>query len=319
VGRIGLDLGGTKILGVALDAAPGASPTDCRVPTPKGGDEVVDAMVHAVGLLEVGGTPVERLGVGAAGLVDRSGVLRYGPNLPGIVDLDLATILGRRLSCPVTVDNDATCAMVAEAQVGAARDAAHAVLVTLGTGIGGGMIVDGQPVRGWSGFAGEPGHMCVDPRGPRCPCGQRGCWERFASGSGLARLALDAAAAGRIPHVLQLAGGDPEMVRGEHVTQAAADGDPGALEVMGELGWWVGLGLAALVNILDPEVVVIGGGLSEAGDLLLDPARAALAELVLAPGHRPLPDVLRAATGERAGAWGAALLAGRRSGGQAVS
>jgi glucokinase len=150
--------------------------------------------------------------------------------------------------------------------------------------------------------------MCVDPQGPRCPCGRRGCWERFASGSGLARLARDAAFAGRIPGVVALAGGDAEDVRGEHVTRAAATGDHGALSVMADFGWWVALGIAALVNVLDPEVVVVGGGLVAAGDLLLEPTRAAYLDLVLAPAHRPPVEIRAAALGERAGAVGAALL-----------
>ncbi len=149
------------------------------------------------------------------------------------------------------------------------------VLVTLGTGIGGGLIVGDELVRGAAGFAGEPGHMVVDPNGPPCPCGRRGCWERYASGSGLGRLGREAAEAGRAGAVVALAGGDPEAVRGEHVTAAAAGGDPEALAVMADFAWWVALGMANLVNLLDPEVVIIGGGLAEAGELLLGPTRAA--------------------------------------------
>lgn len=305
----GIDLGGTKILGVAVDPA---DPTEvlgeARVLTPRGEEPVVEAMAAVAERLrdEVG--PLDAVGVGAAGLVDRSGVLRYGPNLPGVSDLDVASRLGARLGLPVAVDNDATCATWAEARIGAAAGARHAVLVTLGTGIGGGLVADGRRLRGAYGFAGEPGHMCVDPQGPRCPCGRRGCWERFASGSGLARLARDAAFAGRIPGVVSLAGGDPEDVRGEHVTRAAATGDEGARGVMADFGWWVALGVAALVNVLDPEVVVVGGGLVAAGDLLLDPVRAAYADLVLAPSRRPPVEIRAAALGERAGAVGAALL-----------
>lgn len=306
----GVDLGGTKILGVALD---GDRPTEvlaeARVLTPRGPDAMVEAMAAVVDRLgdEVG--PLTAAGIGAAGLVDRSGVLRHGPNLPGVTDLDLATTMASRLGLPVAVDNDATCAAWAEAQVGAAAGAHDAVLVTLGTGIGAGLIADGARMRGAYGFAGEPGHMCVDPQGPRCPCGRRGCWERFASGSGLARLARDAAFAGRIPGVVLLAGGDPEDVRGEHVTRAAATGDAGAVSVMADFGWWVALGVAALVNVLDPEVVVIGGGLVAAGPMLLEPTRAAFDDLVLAPRHRPEVEIVEAALGERAGAVGAALLA----------
>jgi glucokinase len=151
--------------------------------------------------------------------------------------------------------------------------------------------------------------MVVDPRGPACPCGRRGCWERFASGSGLGRLGRDAAEAGRCPAVIDLADGDAEAVRGEHVAAAARVGDDGALAVVQEFAWWVALGVANLVNVLDPEVVVIGGGLAEMGDLLLGPVRHHYAQLVLAPTFRPHVPIVAATLGERAGAIGAALLA----------
>ncbi|HVL28517.1 MAG TPA: ROK family protein, partial [Acidimicrobiales bacterium] len=152
------------------------------------------------------------------------------------------------------------------------------------------------------------GHMVVDPEGPPCPCGQRGCWERFASGSGLGQVGRRAAAAGAADRVLALAGGDPAQVRGEHVTVAAAEGDEGACTVLADFGWWVALGLANLANIFDPEAFVLGGGLVEAGDLLLQPVRAAFADLLTGASHRPQVDIVPASLGERAGAIGAACL-----------
>jgi glucokinase len=151
--------------------------------------------------------------------------------------------------------------------------------------------------------------MIVDPHGPLCVCGRRGCWERFASGAGLARFGREAAEAGRAPGIVELAGGDPEAVRGEHVTAAAQAGDAGALAVMGELAWWVALGVANLVNILDPEVVVIGGGVGEVGELLLEPVREHYLDSVLGPTSRPDVRIVSAELGDRAGAVGAALLA----------
>ena len=148
-------------------------------------------------------------------------------------------------------------------------------MVTLGTGIGGGIVVDGRVQVGSAGFAGEIGHMVVDPDGPPCPCGRRGCWERFASGAGLGVLAREAALAGRLGEVVRLAGGDPESVRGEDVSAAAAAGDPAARQVIEEVGWWIGFGLANLACVVDPECFVLGGGVVEAGDLLVDSARAA--------------------------------------------
>src|SRR5205807_3790376 len=153
-------------------------------------------------------------------------------------------------------------------------------LVTLGTGIGGGIVADGRLYRGANGFAGEIGHMVVDPHGPLCPCGQRGCWERFASGSGLGRLGREAAMAGAAPRLVELAGGDAEAVRGEHVTEAAREGDGEARAVMERFAWWGALGLVNLVNAFDPALFVIGGGLVAAGDLLFDPLRSQFSELL---------------------------------------
>ena len=243
-------------------------------------------------------------------MVNRAGVLAFAPNLPGVVDLAVADGLRRRLpGTPVTVANDATCAAWAERAVGAGQGSDDLLLVTLGTGIGGGMVGGGRLLLGANGFAGEIGHMVVDPQGPRCPCGKRGCWERFASGSGLGRLGREAAQAGAAPEVVNLAGGDPESVRGEHVTRAAAGGDPDALVVIEQFAWWVALGLANLANIFDPECIVLGGGLVGSGGLLLAPIRAAFAGLVEGVEHRPGIRIVLARLGERAGAVGAGLLA----------
>ncbi len=311
---VGVDLGGTKVLGRLLDPArPTEALDETRVDTPRGSDKIVDALeLVAVTLAdrarERGWGEVAAVGIGAAGLVDLAGVLRFAPNLPTVVDLDIAGALRPRLGVPVAVDNDANCATWAEVAAGAAAGASEAVLVTLGTGIGGGVVVGGELRRGAFGFAGEPGHMIVDPSGPPCPCGRRGCWERFASGSGIGRLARDAAQAGRADRVVELAGGDAEAVRGEHVTAAAEEGDADALAIVEQFAWWVAVGVANLVNLLDPEVVVIGGGLADAGDLLLDPVQRAYAGLVLAHEHRPAVRLELAALGSDAGAIGAGLL-----------
>jgi glucokinase len=333
----GLDLGGTKILGRVLDPDdPTRAIAEVRVDTPKGADAIIDAMVELVDALadaladeladelarQVRADPpsgpgsssgsvrsIQAVGVGAAGLVDRAGVLSFAPNLPGVIGLDVAGRLTERLGMPVLVDNDANTAAVAEHRLGAGDRVRDMVLVTLGTGIGGGLVLGGELQRGAAGFAGEPGHMVVDPNGPPCPCGRRGCWERYASGSGLGRLARDAAHAGRAPAIVALAGGDPDGVRGEHVTRAAADGDVDAIAIMGDFAWWVALGISNLENLLDPEVVVVGGGLAEAGELLLAPTRAAYATLVLGFEHRPPVRIVGAALGPDAGAIGAGLLA----------
>ncbi|TML64120.1 MAG: ROK family protein [Actinobacteria bacterium] len=304
---IGVDLGGTKCLGVLLDDE-GRVLAEHRVPTPASATPgaIVDAIIEVVAGL--GGSA--RVGVGAPGLVDGDGVLRFAPNLPGVTSLALRAELERRLpGTTARVDNDATCAGWAEWRVGAARGSDHVLLITLGTGIGGGIVAGGRLERGANGFAGEIGHMVVDPHGPACVCGKRGCWERFASGSGLGRLAREAAQAGRGRRMVALAGGDPEAVRGEHVTRACAEGDAEALEVMRQFAWWLALGLVNLAYAFDPETFVIGGGLVEAGEVLLEPTRAAFADLLAGSAYRPAVAIVAAQLGERAGAIGAALVA----------
>lgn len=309
---IGLDVGGTKVLGVLLDTEhPGELIAEERVPTPEGGEGLIDRLLGLVRRLEAvvgGGRPVAAMGVGVPGLVDRHGTLHVGPHLRHIADLPLSRAMTDATGVPVLVDNDANCHALAEQRAGAARGAIDALVVTLGTGIGAGVITRGRVLHGANGFAGEPGHMVVDPNGPPCPCGQRGCWERFASGSGLARLARDAAAGGRLDAAVDLAGGHEELVQGEHVTAAARAGDADAMAVLDDFAWWIGLGLANLTNILDPSTIVIGGGLVEVADLLLPRVEARFAELVMAGDERRLPPIIPAHLGERAGAIGAALL-----------
>lgn len=298
---------------MVVDVATGEVVTEARAATPRGAAPVVAAVVDVVRAVaaRVEGPSPTAVGVGVAGLVDVDGWLRFGPNLAGLADLDVRGEVSAALGRPVLVDNDATTAAWAEVAHGAARGATDAVVVTLGTGIGGGLVMGGRLRRGAHGFAGEPGHVVVDPDGPPCPCGRRGCWERYASGSGLARLARDAAVAGRADAVVALAGGDPDAVRGEHVTLAARAGDEGALAVLGELARWIALGVSGLVDVLDPEVVVLGGGLAADADLWIDAVRDEVAGRALGGGHRPPPRVEVAALGERAGAIGAALLAHR--------
>jgi glucokinase len=306
--RVGIDVGGTKALGVVLDDA-GAIRQEIQRPTPRGDNSLeplIDTLVELATELHVDGS----LGIGVPGLVTRTGVLRAAPNLDGVADFAVAALVGERLGHVVHVDNDATCATVAEWQLGAARGADDVILVTLGTGIGGGLVAGGVLHRGRNGFAGEFGHMVVHPDGPRCPCGRRGCWERYASGSGLAMLAREAATGRRLRAVVEHAGGDPQAVRGEHVQAAALDGDEEALAVIDEFGRWVALGLSNLANAFDPEVFVLGGGLAAGADLYLEPIRRWFDTLLYQPHLRPTPRIEFARWGPRAGAVGAGLLPG---------
>ena len=304
---VGIDVGGTKCLAVAVEE--GQVVTERRRSTPAEGDELLDAL--AVLAEEVAGGRLGRVGVGLPGLVDAEGVLRFAPNLPGARGRAVKRELESRLGVGVQVDNDATCAAWGEHQLGAARDYDDVVLATLGTGIGGGIVAGGVLVRGANGFAGEIGHMVVDPDGPPCTCGRRGCWETVASGRALDRLGREAARAGRAEAVLELVGGDVAAVRGVHVTEAALAGDSHAAEILESLARWVALGLANLALVLDPAVFVLGGGLVRAGQLLLGPIERELAAAVPGGGDRPPGDVVLAQLGERAGAIGAASLVPR--------
>jgi glucokinase len=305
---IGIDIGGTKILAVRLNEA-GEVASWKKVSTPAGSAGIVEAVIGVAG--ELAGGDELSIGVGCPGMVDRRGKVNFAPNLHGMDGVDMAAELGARWRGPVSVTNDATCAAWSEFRLGAAQGYDTVVMVTLGTGIGGGIIANGHLITGAHGFAGEIGHAVIDPHGPPCPCGQRGCWERFASGSGLGRIAREAAIADKAPGLVELAGGDPEAVRGEHVTQAAAAGDPGAIEVMANFAWWLALGLANLSNTFDPDAIVLGGGLIEAGEVLMGPARRAFAELVEGNEYRQVA-ILPATLGERAGAIGAALIGSGR-------
>jgi glucokinase len=304
-GVIGVDVGGTKILALQLHDD-GSYGDEVRTATPLGGEAVLDAVAELVLALD----NVTAVGVGAPGLVDHAGVLKFAPNLPHVVGLPVRDGLEQRLpGVVVTVGNDATCAGWAERVLGAGQGSDDLLMVTLGTGIGGGLVAGGRLIEGGNGFSGEIGHMVVDIHGPPCPCGKRGCWERYASGSGLGRLGREAAEAGQAPSIVELAGGDPVAVRGEHVTAAAMAGHPDALEVIGQFAWWVGLGLANLANIFDPECIVLGGGLAGSGGVFLEPVRTAFSELVEAAEYRPDIRIVLAELGVQAGAVGAALLA----------
>ena len=280
------------MLGIVLDER-GQIAAEHRVPTPSTAPAIEDAIVGVVDALGASGLPV---GVGVPGLVDRDGCLKFAPNLPGVVDVPVRRQLEARLGVPVVVDNDATAACWGERQMGAAAGRDDVVVITLGTGIGGGIVSGGRLQRGANGFAGEVGHMVVDPDGPECPCGKRGCWERYASGSGLGRLAMESGF------------GD----RGEAVTEAAHRGDTAALKVMADFAWWVALGLVNLAYLLDPDLFVLGGGLIEADEVLMAPTREAFATLLAGAAFRPEVGLAAAQLGEHAGAIGAALLADGR-------
>ncbi|NYE38918.1 glucokinase [Nocardioides cavernae] len=305
---VGVDIGGTKVLagavaedGTVVRTATRTTPGR-RVVT----QQVEDALVAAV-LAAAEGEPLAGVGVAAAGFVDSAGErVMFAPHLPW-QGQPLRDLLVARLGCPVGLDNDANCAARAEAHHGAARGAASALMITMGTGIGGAVLLDGRVVRGANGMAGEFGHMQVVPDGQACECGRRGCWEQYSSGNALVRSARGLMA--EQPSVLlEMSGGRPEAVTGPMVTAAAEGGDLVARRAFTSIGDWLGVGVANLVAALDPEVVVIGGGVSAAGDRLLEPARAALRRTLVGAAHRRVPPLVAAELGPGAGMIGAARL-----------
>ncbi len=306
----GIDVGGTKTLGVLVDAD-GTVLAESRVPTRHGDDGVITMLAEVVDDLRAVGGRVDAVGAGLPGLVDDAGTLRFAPNIADVSELAVAERLGAQLRVPLVVDNDANCAIWAEHEVGAARGVDDVVLITLGTGIGTGLVIGGQPYRGGFGLAGELGHTTVDPDGEACTCGRTGCWETVASGRSVALHARRAAERGEARSILAAAGGDPGDIRGEHVSAAARASDPEALAIFAELGRWTGIGLANHAAVMDPALILLGGGLVLEVDLYLEATRVAFADHLLAMGHRPLAPIEPTLLGERAGAIGAALLAAR--------
>jgi len=304
---VGVDVGGTNMRAGLVDGA-GTILDQERCATPKEGRKRLRAIIDLVtAVVERTGATGASVGVGAAGLVDLSGVVRYAPNLDWR-DAPLQDDLAAALGVPVRVENDAAAAAWGEYRVGAAQHASGgALMLTVGTGVGGGLIMDDRLVRGATGIGGEFGHLIVAEGGPRCPCGNRGCLEAVASGSAIGRMGRQAVADGEEP---SSALHDVGEVTGTAVTRAAQHGDELAQRVLVRAGTWLGVGIASLVNSLDPEVVVIGGGVLSAGDLLLAPAIEAYEARIVAREHRAVPPVLRAELSDDAGLIGAALLAG---------
>jgi glucokinase len=313
---VGIDIGGTKVAGglVAEDGtvvARARRDTPHRSKSPGVVENTIDEVVSE--LLDLAEDPVVAVGIGAAGFVaaDRATVV-FAPHLSWRGE-PLEANLQRRVPVPISVDNDANAAAWAEWRFGAAQGETHLMMITLGTGIGGALLFDGQVVRGKYGIAGEFGHMQVVPGGQRCECGNRGCWEQYASGNALVREARSLMTANSpvASDLLDRVEGDPMALTGPLITQAAQEGDPTATELLGEIGQWLGVGIANLAAAFDPGTFVVGGGVSAAGDLLLDPARVTFRRHLTGRGYRPEAQIVAAQLGNEAGLIGAADLARR--------
>lgn len=301
---VGVDVGGTKLLALGVTADGQVVGRERRTSPVGDPDALVDEIVGLVRSFG-GSRPV---GAGVAGIVGRDGVVRYGPNLD-VQDLALRERLEEALGVPVTVANDATVALFGELRAGTARGTRDVVMITLGTGVGGAVVVGGRLADGATGMAGELGHVPVLDGGRECPCGNKGCLEAYASGTAIGLVARERLELTDDPSSLR----DVDEVDGKAVTMAALDGDRLALEVLRAAGYWLGVGLTGIVNVLDPEVVVVGGGAATtAAPILLPEAFEVLSRRILGAGHRPVPEIVQAGLGDDAGAIGAGLLAVER-------
>lgn len=311
---IGVDVGGTKVAAGVVNTA-GRVLLETRRDTPA--EDVAgtrDVIVEVVKELAAE-YPVDAVGIGAAGWIDvaRSVVL-FAPNIAWR-DEPLREYVGAAVGLPVIVENDANVAAWAEFRYGAARDADDSmVMFTIGTGVGGGIVLGGELLRGAHGIAAELGHMLSVPDGHGCGCGRFGCIEQYASGNALVRFARAGAyqEPNRATRLLELAGGKIETVTGPMVTIAAQDGDPVSSEAFAEIGRWLGISLADIVQLLDPQLLVVGGGVVEAGELLLGPARQSYLDALAQRGRISVADIRPAELGNTAGMVGAADLARRR-------
>jgi glucokinase len=312
VNAIGVDVGGTKI--AAGVVTPGGEILDgVRYPTPHSPGTLVETIVRAV--TEVGeGHEAAGAGLAVPGLVlARENKVVFSPNLHAIEGIPLKDEVEPRIGLPLTVENDGNAAAWGEFRFGVGSEADHLVFVALGTGIGGGVITQGVLMRGAQGSGGELGHVTIQATGPRCACGNHGCLEALASGTAIARRARELAIENPDSALGRLA--TRRQILGEDVTELAREGDGVALAVLEETGTWLGVGLAGFINVFNPEVVAVGGGAMEAGELILKSARS---EVILRarPPSRDLAEVKVATLGPRSGVLGAAALARDASSGE---
>ena len=307
---IGVDVGGTKIAAGVVSTSGEILERQRQVTPARDARATSEAIVAMVQELRTR-HDVEAVGVGAAGYVDadRSTVL-FAPNLAWR-DEPLRAAIEEQVGIPVAIENDANAAAWGEFRFGAGADVDDLVMVAVGTGIGGGVVLGGQLFRGHFGIAAEFGHIRAVPRGRVCGCGNYGCWEQYASGKALVRSVREVAEtrSPRAADVLDRAGGDPAAIDGQMITAAAAAGDLLSVEAFEDLGRWLGEGLCDLVLAFDPSVIVIGGGVSEAGELLVDPTVAAFHRQLPGRGHRPEPELRLAQLANTAGIIGASDLA----------
>ncbi|ARF54928.1 ROK family glucokinase [Streptomyces gilvosporeus] len=306
---IGVDIGGTKIAAGVVDEE-GSILETCQVPTPQATDALTEAIADAVRTVG-SGHQIEAVGIGAAGYVDeKRATVLFAPNIDWRHE-PLKDKVEQRVGLPVVVENDANAAAWGEYKFGAGQGHSDVICITLGTGLGGGIIIGNKLRRGRFGVAAEFGHIRVVPDGLLCGCGSQGCWEQYASGRALLRYAKQRAFATpeNATVLLSLGDGTPEGIEGKHISAAARRGDKVAIDSFRELARWAGAGLADLASLFDPSAFIVGGGVSDEGELVLDPIRKSFRRWLVGNQYRPHAQVLAAQLGGKAGLVGAADLA----------
>jgi glucokinase len=306
---IGVDIGGTKIAAGVVDEE-GSILETVKVPTPPTPEGVVDAIAAAVRDVSVSHA-VEAVGIGAAGYVDdKRATVLFAPNINWRHE-PLKDKVEQRVGLPVVVENDANAAAWGEYRFGAGQGHDDVICITLGTGLGGGIIIGNKLRRGRFGVAGEFGHIRMVPDGLLCGCGSQGCWEQYASGRALVRYAKQRAVAQpeNAALLLSLGDGTADGIEGQHISAAARGGDKVAVDSFRELARWAGAGLADLASLFDPSAFIVGGGVSDEGELVLEPIRKSFRRWLVGGQYRPHAQVLAAQLGGKAGLVGAADLA----------
>ena len=310
VNTIGIDVGGTKVLGGVV-AESGEILATARRDTPREGGRVLTETIAQVATELAEQFPVESVGVSAAGFIssDRQTILAT-PNIAGWNGVNLVSELKQILGKTIVLENDANAAAWGEFKFGAGRGRNDLMLLTLGTGVGGGLILDGALFRGAFGIGAELGHIRLIPDGQLCGCGIRGCLEQYVSGSALLRHAREAIEASPLlaRNLLERGDGTLEGLKGQHITEAARESDPVALAAFNTLANYLGAGIASLCAVIDPSCIVIGGGVIDAGELFLEPTREAAFRLTSFSGKHPVPEIVAAELGNNAGLVGVADL-----------
>lgn len=302
---VGVDVGGTKILAALVDESGTIQNEIHRETSGAATKNVVQVLEEILALPKA--ESVDAAGIAAAAYISYpEGRVEFAPNVT-FDDPDLRLAILRSFDLSVVVENDANAAAWGERLYGAGRGIDEMIMVAVGTGIGGGIIMGGKLIRGARGFAGEFGHMTLLEGGPECACGERGCFESLASGSAIERMAKERVLEGRGGSLREVAGGEVDSIDGELVSTLASKGDDASVQILTEAGRWLGIGLCNLINAFDPELVVVGGGVAEAGDLFMGPAKEVVERRIGA--RRSMPEIVPATLGNEAGAVGAAALA----------